>query len=399
MTTVDWSTHWQLDGQVDFLNHGSFGAAPTRVLNRQQELREQLENQPIQFMDQQLMPLLDRARGELAAFIGADPDGLGFVSNATTGVNAVLRSRRFDPGDEILVFEQSYPACVNAAEFVARRDDASVRRAELPFPCEDADELVDAVVDALTPKVELAIVDHIFSQTGVVAPVERITEALQQRHVDVMIDGAHAPGMLDLDVAAIEPEYYAGNCHKWLCAPKGAGFVWVDEHHRDEVHPTTISNGYSDPPPGRSQFHAEFDWQGTMDPTPWLCVPTAIEFLGSLLPEGWDGLRERNHRLAVEARDILCDAVGAGPLVPEEMMGSMAVAPLPDEVFTADGESNDGEGAELGPRELEREFAMEHGIVPAVKSFGDPPTRLLRVSCQLYNHREQYERLGELLSR
>jgi isopenicillin-N epimerase len=315
------------------------------------------------------------------------------VSNATTGVNAVLRSRRFDPGDEILVFDQTYSACAQAAAYVAERDDAAVRCVSLPHRYDRPEACVDAVVEAVTPRVELALVDHVFSDTGIIAPVAEITEALQSRHIDVLIDGAHALGMIDLDVAEIGPEYYAGNCHKWLCAPKGAGFVWVDGHHRDEVHPTTISNGYGDPPEGRSQFHAEFDWQGTMDPTPWLCVPTAIEFLGSLLPEGWIGLRERNSQLAVEARDILCEALEVDPLVPDEMSGAMAAVPLPDEVFERGVDQQP-----FDPRGLERELAREHGLVPAVKEFGDKPQRLLRASCQLYNYREQYERLAEVLA-
>ncbi|MFB6262701.1 MAG: aminotransferase class V-fold PLP-dependent enzyme [Bradymonadaceae bacterium] len=385
---IDWTRHWLLDPGVIHLNHGSFGACPKGVLSEQSDLRKQLERQPVAFFDEHLRPALDRARGELAAFIGSDTAGLAFVSNATTGINAILRSLAFDPGDEIVVLDQAYPACRNAATFVADRAGAEVVRADLPYPLEGPGQIVEALTDALTPRTELALIDHVPSSTGVVLPLERILEVLDEQHVTSLIDGAHAPGSIDLDLEALEPtlDFYVGNCHKWLCAPKGAAFLWTNPHDRDGIHPPVISNGYGGTPE-RTAYHAEFDWTGTRDPTPFLCVPEAIDYMGGLVPDGWEGVRSHNHALALRARDRLCDTLGIDPPVPDDMMGPMASVPLP-------GAPPDGVG-EVDP--LERRLAREHGIVVPVKSKPTPPRRLLRVSAQIYNHPEQYEALADAL--
>lgn len=388
--SVNWARHWLLEPGTTFLNHGSFGACPKRVLKEQSELREQMERQPLRFFDREYFGLLDRARAELAEFIGTGTAGLAFVHNATTGVNTVLRSREFDPGDELLVTNHAYRACRKALEFVAERSGATIVTAEVPFPCSGPDEIVERILDHVTPKTELALIDHVTSSTGLVLPIERIVEELEERHVDTLVDGAHAPGMIDLDVEGIGATYYTGNCHKWMCAPKGAAFLWVDEHERDETHPLVISNGYQFELEDRSRFHMEFDWVGTEDPSARLAVPTAIDFLGSLLPDGWDGLRDRNHRLALEARDILCEALDVDPPAPDDMLGSLAAVPLPD------GPAD----LELTPFDtdpLQRELNMEHGFEVPVIQWPAPPKRVIRVSAQLYNHLEQYERLADTL--
>jgi isopenicillin-N epimerase len=390
--SIDWQRHWMLDPGTTFLNHGSFGACPKRVLKEQRELREQMERQPVRFFEGEYAHLLDRTRAELADFVGADPEGLVLVPNATAGVNAVLRSREFDPGDELLVTDHGYEACRHAIDYVAERSGASVVVAELPFPCEGPDQLVESIMEAVTPKTELAIIDHVTSPTGLVLPVERLVEELDDRHVETLVDGAHAPGMLDLSVDDVGANYYTGNCHKWMCAPKGAAFLWVGEHERDDVHPLSISNYYKKAVEGRSSFQMEFDWTGTFDPTSWFAVPAAIEFIGSLLPDGWAQLRERNQKLAIEARDLLCETLEVDPPAPDAMLGSLATLPLPDR----------GEPAELGAFEtdpLQAELRREHGFEVPIIDWPQGPSRLLRVSCQLYNHREQYERLAGVLGR
>ena len=388
---VDWARHWLLEPGTDFLNHGSFGACPKRVLNKQEELREQMERQPVRFFDREYLTLLDRARAELADFVGADPAGMAFVPNATSGVNAVLRSRAFDPGDELLVTDHAYRACRKTLEFVAERSGATIVTAEIPFPLEGPEEVVEAILEATTPKTELALIDYITSATGLVLPIERIVEELSERDVDTLVDGAHAPGMVDLEVEQLGATYFAGNCHKWLCAPKGAGFLWVEEYEREDVHPTTISNWYRETAEGRSSYQMEFDWIGTDDPTAWLSVPTAIDFLGALLPEGWEGLRERNRRLALQGRDLLCEALEVEAPAPDSMIGMLAAVPLPDRPPEV----------ELGPfgrDPLQRELVMEHGFEVPVNDWPAAPKRVIRISAQLYNRREQYERLAERLA-
>ena len=387
---IDFRRHWALDPGTTFLNHGSFGATPKRLLNEQSEFRERLERNPVQFIDRELPGLLDRARAELADFVDADPTGLAFVRNATAGVNAVLRSLEFDPGDELLVTNHGYRSCRNAIDYVAERTGATVTVAQVPFPCESADAIVDAVMAAVTPKTELAMIDHVTSRTGLVLPVGELVERLEERHVATLVDGAHAPGMLDLSVADVGADYYVGNCHKWLCAPKGAGFLWVNEHDRSEIHPPTISYWYREATEARSAYHMEFDWTGTDDPTPWLCVPPAIDYLASLVPDGWPGLRERNRELALEARDILCDALEVDPPAPDDLLGTLATVPLPDR--PAD--------AEVGPLygdPLQRELSEEHGFEVPVVDWPEAPKRHIRVSAHLYNRREEYEELATAL--
>lgn len=389
--SVEWSRHWRLDPGIAFLNHGSFGATPTRVLNRQRDLRAQLEENPVRFFNRVYPSMLDHARAELAAFVGADPAGLAFTTNTTTAINTILRSRALDPADEILVTNHAYPACRHAAQFVAERSGARVRIAEIPLDVDGPDAIVDALLENVTPKTDIALVDHVTSPTAVVFPIERIVGELEERRVDTLVDGAHAPGMLDLDVESIAPTYYVGNCHKWICAPKGAAFLWAGEHERDDLHPLVVSNWYRQSVEGRPPFRMEFDWTGTRDPTAWLSVPTAIDHMASLVPNGWEGLRERNSDLVRRARRLLCETLEVEPPVPESMLGTMAAVPLPDR-------PDDVEPGPFGIAPLQRELAEEHGIEVAVNTWPEPPRRHLRISAQLYNEFEQYERLAELLA-
>jgi isopenicillin-N epimerase len=382
--------HWQLAPDIAFLNHGSFGACPRKVLGLQQRIRDELERQPVEFFVRKLFDRLDEARATLASFLGADPQGLVAVPNATTGVNAVLRSLAFRPGDELLITDHAYNACRNALEFVAHRSEARTVVARLPFPIEGPDAAVEAVLDAVTPKTRIAIIDHVTSPTGMVLPVETLVRELAERGVDTLVDGAHAPGMLPLEVDAVGAAYYTGNCHKWLCAPKGAGFLHVREDRRELVRPLTISHGANTPRPGRSRFHDEFDWMGTDDPTPFLCVPAAIQFVGSILPGGWPEVMRHNRALVLAGRKIVASALGVDPPCPDEMIGSLASLPLPDG-------SPEPPTSALYADPLQEVLLGEHRIEVPVIPWPAPPRRLLRISAQLYNKREEYERLAAAL--
>jgi isopenicillin-N epimerase len=381
--------HWDLDPGTIFLNHGSFGACPRVVLERQRDLRAELERQPVRFLARELEGRLDDARGRLAALVGCDADDLAFVTNATTGVNTVLRSLEFAPGDEILVTDHGYNACSNAARFVAERAGARVVTANLPWPIEGADEVAAAIERAATDRTKLLLVDHVTSPTGLVLPVERLVERFAVRGVDTLVDGAHAPGMLPLALDRLGAAYYTGNCHKWLCAPKGAAFLHVRRDRQRAVRPLSISHGANSPRGDRSRFRLEFDFTGTMDPTPWLCVPAALDFLDGLLPGGLPALRRRNHELAVAGRDLLLRATDGRPLAPASMLGSLASVELPP----CDA---------LGPPPLRLDALQErllarHRIEVPVMRWPSPRLRLLRISPQAYNGLEQYERLAAAL--
>jgi isopenicillin-N epimerase len=390
---ADLSRHWTLDPSITFLNHGSFGACPLPVLDAQRRIREQMEREPVRFLTREAPSLLAGARQVLAEFVGASPDDLAFVPNATTGLNAVLRSLPLAAGDELLVTDHEYNASRNALDYVAARHGARVVVVSIPFPIASADSIFEAVLRSITSKTRLALLDHVSSHTALVLPIRELIGELESRGVPVLVDGAHAPGMLDLELDALAPSYYAGNCHKWICAPKGAGFLWVREDRREGVRPAVISHGANAPVPRCERFRAEFDWMGTSDPSAALAVPDAIHFLGSLLPGGWKEVRARNHALALEGRRLLTDALGVEESCPDEMIGSMAAIPLPASSHYPIPEDIHVFGKNPLHDTLYREHRIEVPLLldPAGK------TRLVRVSAQLYNRREDYERLAEAL--
>ncbi|MFL5309394.1 MAG: aminotransferase class V-fold PLP-dependent enzyme [Myxococcales bacterium] len=381
--------HWTLDPRVEFLNHGSFGACPRPVLEIQHELRARMERQPVLFLSRELEPLLDEARSALAAFVGADADDLAFVPNATTGVNTVVRSLRLAPGDEVLTTDHAYNACRNALRVL---EPAGVRvvTAAVPWPGVTPARVVDAVLAEVTPRTRLALIDHVTSPTGLVFPIETLVRALAERGVDTLVDGAHAPGMLPLDIRRIGAAYYTGNCHKWLCTPKGSGFLDVRRDRQEGVLPLAVSHGFNSTRTDRSRFRLLFDWGGTDDPTPYLCIPEAIRFLGSLLPGGWPAVMQHNRDLALAGRGVLCDALKVPEPAPPEMIGTLAAVPLPDS-----GVPPAVAGSMHDP--LQAVVYERHRIEVPIFVFPRHPRRLVRISAQLYNSRAQVELLARAL--
>lgn len=382
--------HWRLDPNVVFLNHGSFGACPAAVLDAQSELRDRLEAEPVQFLARDGQALLDAARIELASFVGADPNCLAFVPNATTGVNTVLRSLALAPGDELLTTNHEYNACRNALDFAAGCSGARVVVVNVPFPIESPSLVVDALLAAVTPRTRLALVDHVTSLTGMVMPIDGILRGLSGMGVDTLVDGAHAPGMLPLDIAALAPAYYTGNCHKWLCAPKGAALLYVRLDLQPGVRPLTISHGANASLGERSRFRMEFDWTGTDDPTAYLCVPDSIRFMRSLFPGGWPELMERNRSLALEGRAMLCKRLGVPPACPDEMIGTLASVPLAEGTYSFTTTA-------LAFDPVETVLREEYGIEVPVMTCPDGPASIVRIAAQAYNSMEQYEYLADAL--
>ncbi len=382
--------HWALAPGVAFLNHGSFGACPKAILKLQADFRLRMEAEPVQFLWRRYDEHLEVARRQVAEFVGARPRDLVFVTNATTGVNAVVRSLRLKSGDAILTTNHDYNACRNVMVEAARRVGAKLIVAQVPFPLGSDDDVVEAVLNSVTRRTRLAVLDHVTSNTGLVFPVVRLVRCLEERGVDTLVDGAHAPGMLPLNVARLGAAYYTANLHKWTCAPKGAAFLWVREDKQETVQPAVISHGNNTSRPGYSAFQDRFDWAGTFDPSAWLCAGEAIRWLGHLLPGGWRELRERNYRLAVGARRLLCEELGVESPCPEQMLGSMATLPLPDR-FQGVPRS---EKIDLEQQRLYDRFRIE---VPFVR-MGRPERRYFRISAHLYNALPEYQHLAEALA-
>jgi isopenicillin-N epimerase len=365
---------------VTYLNHGSYGACPKHVLAIQESLRAEMEREPVDFLSGSLPRRLDAARATLAEFLGADAADLVFVPNATTGVNAVLRSLRFEPDEELLLTNHTYAACRKTVDFIAARTGARVVVAQLPFPLEHEEQLIAPILAAASARTRLALLDHVTSPTALVMPLARLVRELDARGVDTLVDGAHAPGMVPMSLSRLGAAYYTGNAHKWLCAPKGAAFLYVRRDRQAALHPTVISHGY---PRG---FQAEFDWTGTADPTASLCIADSIRFIGALLPGGWPEVMQTNRALVLRARTHLLERLGAEPPCPESMLGSMASLPLPQAKPGSIAFALDTDGL----HDWFRSRGVETWLHPH-------PVPVLRLSAQLYNRIEHFEHLTRLL--
>lgn len=383
--------NWRLDPRVVFLNHGSFGACPQIVLDAQNVWRERMERQPVQFLVRELEAHLDAARAALAQFVGAEADDLVFVPNATTGINTILRSLQFQPGDELIVTDQEYNASRNALNFAAEQSGARVVVAKIPFPFSSEEELISPILACVTPRTKLALLDHVTSPTAIVLPVARLVRELNQRGVDTLVDGAHAPGMVPLNLQELGAAYYTGNCHKWMCSPKGSALLHVRRDKQKSIRPLVISHGANSARTDRSRFQLEFAWAGTTDFSAYLSVPDALQFMASALPGGWPQVMARNRALALAARKHLCAALNISEPCPEEFIGAIASVPIPPAPANA--------LAKLPFNEypLQDALRVKHGIEAPVISWPASPQRVFRIAAQLYNSLPQFELLTKAL--
>ena len=368
-----------LQPDIAFLNHGSFGARRRETFDHQDDWRRRIEADPIEVLGRQSEKLLEEAKEPVGALLGMRASDFGFVTNATEGVNAVLRSLKFQAGDEILTTNHVYNAVRQAMKQTARLAGASWREIQVPFPVASSHQIENAVIDALTPRTRLVVIDHVTSPTALIFPVKQIVERCAGRGVEVLIDGAHAPGMIDLNVESLGAAYYTGNLHKWICAPMGCAFLWVRPDRQKEIHPSVVSHHLDE------GFTKEFSWQGTRDISAWLSVGKAVK---SLARFGWNEVKKHNHDLAVWARQMLCDAWQVPALAPESLLGSMATLDLP------------GRLPQISPaqrNDLMQQLYDEHKVEVPLFFLND--TLYLRISCQIYNRPEHYERLAKAISR
>ena len=366
---------WLIDWQKLTVNHGSYGATPRVVLAAQDDWRRRLEAQPTLFMRQVLPDALRASAAYLAAFLGAEGKDLVFVDNATVGCNAVLRSLRLEPGDEILLLDHTYGAVRNSARYVAERSGARLVEVAVPFPDPNSDALVANVAAAMTKRTRLAIIDHITSPSALLLPLERLIAVSHDADIPVLIDGAHGPGQVTIDLGVLGADWYVGNCHKWLMAPKGCGFLWARSDRQSDLHPVTISHGFS------QGFLEEFDWTGTRDPSAFLAVDAALAFHERL---GGVALQRRNAALAWQAAELIADHLGTDVGARHEFFAAMTLVRLPI------GEPATPERALALRERLLTEFVTDAPLQALAGSLW------VRLSAQAYNEIGDYEALAEI---
>jgi len=380
---------WPLEPRVTYLNHGTVGVTPNRVLAAQQAIRDEIERRPSDYLLRELTsivvgrprpdkPRMRQAADVVAEFLGARGDDLVFVDNATTGANAVLRSFPLEPGEEILVTDLGYGGVTQAAAFAARERRGVLRTAVTPYPVRSSAELVDAVVSAIGPKTRLAVIDHITSQSALILPVAEIARQCHARGVAVLADGAHAPGAISFDIPSLGVDWYVANLHKWMWTPRSSGILWAPPERQKDLHPAVISWGLD------QGFTAEFDLPGTRDPSAHLAAPAAIAMMREL---GVADVQRYNHALVWAGARRLAERWNVQLETPESLVGTMATVVLPESAGRTVDESLD----------VRDRLLFEHGIEVQLHSFRD---RLhARISAQIYNTMEDIEQLAESVLR
>jgi isopenicillin-N epimerase len=363
-----------LDPEMVFLNHGSFGACPRPVFERYQAWQRELELRPIEFLGRRARGLLAEARAGLADYVHVGQDDVVYVSNVTTALNIVAQSLPLEHGDEVLTTNHEYGALERTWTFVSEHRQTRVVVQRLPVPIADPEEVVEAVWAGVTPRTRVLFLSHITSPTAVTLPIEPLIARARDAGIWTVIDGAHAPGQVDLDLTQMGVDFYGGNCHKWLSAPKGAGFLYVRPELQHLIEPVVVSWGWRPTDPGPSVFVDQIERQATHDPAAYLSVPAAIAFQAE---RDWPRVRQECHELVRLARQRMAELTGIQPLLADDprWFAQMATLPLPA-----------CDAAEL-KRRLYDEYQIE---IPATQ-WGETPC--LRVSVQGYNTREDIERL------
>jgi isopenicillin-N epimerase len=366
-----------LDPDVVFLNHGSFGACPRPVFESYQRWQRELEREPVEFLGRRFFDLMPAARAALAEYVGAGADDVVYVPNATTGINIVARSLDLAPGDEVLVTDHAYGACDRVWRFMCAKRGAAVRRVDIDVPVTTHEELVDHVWASVTEATKLVFLSHITSVTGLVLPVAQLCARARDAGVLSLIDGAHAPGQVDLDVMAVGADFYAGNCHKWLCSPKGAGFLHARPEVQDRLEPLIVSWGWENELEGVSKFIDEQEYTGTRDIAAYLAVPMAIEYQRQ---RDWGAVRDRCHQLVREARERLLDFDGVSAIHPDDSSWYVQMESV---------------RVDCDAEPVQRALYDRFGIEVVVHGWRD--TTMLRVAVQGYNSQADINALIEAL--
>lgn len=376
MLTANSRDLFLLQPGLAYLNHGGFGAAPKDVLNEKKRILDEIEKNPVDLLAHNIRPQWHAVAGKIADRFSLGANSVAIVDNATDGIEAVMRSLSLQAGDEILTTSMTYGSVAMAARHIAAKQGATVTIAELRIPNPDPQQCIEAITQALTPRTKLAILDHITSATALVMPLADMIAACRARDVFVLVDGAHAPGHIALDIADLKANWYVANLHKWYFVPRGCGFLWAATDSQNGLMPNVLSWDIGYP------FPSNFAWTGTRDPSNWLSVPAAFDFMDRF---GESAVRQHNHKLIRDATALLADMWGFRVTTPDAMTAAMTLVPAPDGLpYSATDE---------GRARLEIDLKDKHNIVvnPAYAHEG----RIwLRITAQIYNGIEDYKKLG-----
>jgi isopenicillin-N epimerase len=377
LLTVDNRNLFGLAPDLIYLNHGGFGATPKCVLAEKKRILEEIEKNPVEFLSHRIKAAWHQAGEKIADRFALKPKSLAIVDNATDGIEAVLRALRLKTGDEILITSMTYGAVQMAARYIAEKQGAKITIAKYRFPDPDPEQCIEAIARAITPRTKIAVLDHITSATALLMPLKEMIAVCRDRDVPVLVDGAHAPGQIALDIPGLNADWYVGNLHKWYFVPRGCGFLWAAPGREDRLMPNVLSWEISQP------FPSNFAWTGTRDPSNWLAVSVAFDFMAGF---GESAVREHNHRLLRDAIAVLADMWGSRFTTPDAMTAAMTLVPVPDGLPYP--------GTDEGRNRLEVDLKDKHNIV-VNPSFAHEDRIWLRITAQMYNAIEDYEKLSK----
>ena len=365
-----------LDRKTTFLNHGSFGACTKEVMNQYIEFQYELENQPVHFIEKEIPDLMTKSRKSLSKFLNVDSNDLILIDNPTTAINEIIRSLKLQPGDEIISTDHEYGAMDKAWEFITEKTGSVYKNIKLPFPIESNDDITSTLVNNCSDKTKVLFISHITSPTAIIFPVKELCDFARKNNIITIIDGAHAPGHIELDIRNLNPDYYIGTCHKWLCTPKGVSFLYVDKEIQNKLDPLIIGWGWRDSETKLSNFQSNHQWWGTRDMSSYFCIPLAV-----MIHQEKEMVHSRIQCLSKIPiiRKEINNITKQSDICPNEMLGHMASMIIPIENHL----------------EIKNKLINDYNI--EIPIFNWKGKNLLRVSYYLYNQEKDINYLIKAL--
>ena len=381
---------WALKKDIVYLNHGSFGATPIEVTNYQKQLMDELEAEPVAFNINKLPHLIKASKTALANFIGTSANNIFFVNNTTTGVNNIVQCLH-QPNSHWLTTNHAYGACLNVVKHYAAANNNTLNIANIAYPNTTTESILEAIENTITPKTTFALIDYITSATAIILPIKKIIDLLHSKNILVLINAAHAPGMVNLNLDFLNADFFVANCHKWLCSPKGSAFVYVNPMHQHLIRPMVISH-YNDLEEDTPAHWANnFEWDGTHDYSAFIAVKKAIEYMPTLHTQGWEGIKKHNHNLVWQAGNHIANTLNIALPFSQNMIGSILNIPMPNgEIPSHKFHYN---------THLKNTLYNNYNIEVPIFNYPNAPTQWLRISAQLYNNIAQYQYLAACLKK